>query len=109
MSSRKLKVSNYGLAQTFWWSLGRYALPAAEVDPQHPPLYDPEVPAYIEAILVYVATKASEAPEPAQSELPSQASSPRAGLSALRSWTRQDKSVPCTMQTGRNGPLWNNC
>ena len=48
VSSRKLKVSQYGLAQTF---VGRYALAVAEFKPDLSRLFDPEVPTHVEAIL----------------------------------------------------------
>ena len=51
VSSRKLKASTYGLAQTFG---GHYALPVAEFDPNTPHLHDPEVPSRVEAIPVDV-------------------------------------------------------
>ena len=96
VSSRKLKVKQYGLAQTFG---GHYAIPIAEFSSDQPPLHDPEVPSHVEAIPVYHSVRACSDKLLAEPGPPSQ-------TSALRSWTRQDKGVPCTLGTGRNGPAW---
>ena len=103
VSSRKLKVSNYGLAQTFG---GHYALPIAEFDPQTPPLHDPEVPSHVEAIPVYASESYGTHAIPEQTEDSRDMGSRREGSSGLRTWTRQDRQVPCALGTGRNGPLW---
>ena len=103
VSSRKLKVSNYGLAQTFG---GHYALPIAEFDPQLPPLHDPEVPSHVEAIPVYVSDRMDSHVTHEKLEVPKNQASQSEGPMGLRTWTRQDKGVPCTLGTGRNGPVW---
>ena len=103
VSSRKLKVSNYGLAQTFG---GHYALPVAEFDPQSPPLHDPEVPSHVEAIPVYVSDALGDSGSHENFEVAKGQTSRCGGSSGLRTWTRQDRSVPCALGTGRNGPVW---
>ena len=103
VSSRKLKVTNYGLAQTFG---GHYALPIAEFDPQSPPLHDPEVPSHVEAIPVY-ASESLDSRAVLESFETSKGQANRSeGSLGLWTWTRQDKKVPCALGTGRNGPAW---
>ncbi|CAE7326527.1 psaC [Symbiodinium sp. CCMP2456] len=47
-------VSKYGLTQTYG---GHYALPIAEYTADMPPMHDPNLPEYVEAIPVYVMTE----------------------------------------------------
>ena len=104
VSSRKLKVSHYGLAQTFG---GHYALPVAEFKQDLSPLFDPEVPTHVEAIPVYLMeSESSKSPIGLESFVSNECIK-AADTYALRSWTRQDKRVPCALGTGRNGPPWN--
>ena len=94
---------NYGLAQTFG---GHYALPIAEFDPQLPPLHDPEVPSHVEAIPVYVSDTSGNSESHENFEVAKGQTGRCGGSSGLRTWTRQDRNVPCALGTGRNGPLW---
>ena len=49
-SSRRLKVTKYGLVQTIG---GHYALPVAEFTSDMEPIHEPSVPEHLEAIPVY--------------------------------------------------------
>ena len=92
VSSRKLKVKNYGLSQTFG---GHYALPIAEFNDTMRPVHDPPVPSQLEAVPVYVAeAKVMQytVREPKNE--------------VVKSWTRRDKGLECLIGPGRNGPPW---
>ena len=97
VSSRKLKVSKYGLTQTYG---GHYALPIAEFTDDMSPMHDPNLPEHIEAIPVYVTSEPKEV-------LPPPSSTPASSSShSLRSWTRHDKGVANTVGPGSRGPPW---
>ena len=61
VSSRKLKIKNYGLHQTYG---GHYALPIAEFTEAMQPIHAPEIPQHLEAVPVYLMQSEVQAPTP---------------------------------------------
>ncbi|CAE7756515.1 RE2 [Symbiodinium sp. CCMP2456] len=94
VSSKKLGVVKYGLAETYG---GHYAVPIAEFHESMRVVCDPPVPGHLEAVPVYVSEQALSPPEAVEPVLPS---------SGLRSWTRHDRAVSNTVGPGKAGPPW---
>ena len=94
VSSKKLGVVKYGLAETYG---GHYAVPIAEFHESMKVACDPPVPGHLEAIPVYVSEPVLSPPEAQESVMPS---------SGLRSWTRHDRGVSNTVGPGKVGPQW---
>ena len=92
VSSRKLKVKNYGLSQTFG---GHYALSIAEFIDSMPPVHDPPVPLQLEAVPVYHADSLALSP-----------STSTCSKDLVKSWTRRDKGLECLIGPGQRGPPW---
>ncbi|CAE7261787.1 RE1 [Symbiodinium necroappetens] len=77
VSSRKLQVKRYGLAQTCG---GHYAIPIAEFTDDVKHIHEPEFPSYLEAIPVYVTCD-----RPRERVLSDEG--------GLKSWTRHDRKT----------------
>ena len=90
VSSRKLKIKNYGLHQTYG---GHYALPIAEFTEAMQPIHAPDIPQHLEAIPVYVMQSDVQVPAPPDTDV-------------MRSWTRHDKAMHTTVGPGTKGPPW---
>ena len=90
VSSRKLQVKRYGLAQTCG---GHYAIPIAEFTDDMKHIHEPEFPSYLEAIPVYVTCD-----RPRERVLSDEG--------GLKSWTRHDRDLQYTVGPGRKGPPW---
>ncbi|OLP95636.1 hypothetical protein AK812_SmicGene22229 [Symbiodinium microadriaticum] len=81
VSSRKLQVKRYGLAQTCG---GHYAIPIAEFTDDMKHIHEPEFPSYLEAIPVYVTCD-----RPRERVLSDEG--------GLKSWTRHDRDLQYTV------------
>ncbi|CAE7879281.1 unnamed protein product [Symbiodinium sp. KB8] len=66
VSSRKLKIKNYGLHQTYG---GHYALPIAEFTEAMQPIHAPDIPQHLEAIPVYVMQSDVQVPAPPDTDV----------------------------------------